>query len=170
MDNEYLDTVEQCLGDLIQEFKQNPDFFYGEWDAKYYLYHLLTSREIFKARFQVKENISVGLVHAEYPAVSRFLVDLVVFDPRTLQDYPLGRQRVMCQIEMKSARKVARYDSQKEEDYRARLEADTKARKYFVYLIKNPAYKQEFREALLRNKEAAESILLENEMAIVTKI
>lgn len=165
----YFDAVEQCLGELIQQFEQNQYYFYSEWDAKYFFYYLLASKEIFKEGYTTKDNKKTGLIHTEYPSISRLPVDIVVFDPKTLTNHPLKKQRVLCQIEMKLW-KIRHYKPEREKNYRDRLRADTQARKYFVYLIRKPAYKDEFREDLLKHKEANESILIENKVAIVTKI
>ncbi|MEM2098921.1 MAG: hypothetical protein QXU99_04140 [Candidatus Bathyarchaeia archaeon] len=63
----YMETVEQCIKELIEKFKRDPHFFTSEMDFHCYLYHLLVSKENLQGNFSSKDKKNTGLVHAEYP-------------------------------------------------------------------------------------------------------
>lgn len=166
----YIETVEQCIKELVKKFEQNPHFFISESDVKCYIYHLLASKEIFQENFLTKDKKRTGLVHTEYPSLLRPFVDLVILDHRNIAKYALKRQRVICAVEIKLW-STAHFDSEQKE-VRERLRVDKQAYKFFVYLLKKPSWWQEFREELLENKEENENLFIEssNKQALVTRI
>lgn len=152
-----IETVEQCIKELVQKFKENPNFFTSESDVKCYLYHLLISKEIFRGNFLTKDKKSTGLVHTEYPSFKKPFVDLVILDHRNVAQYRLKRQRVMCAVEIKFC-SIAHFNVE-EREVRERLRADKQAYKFFIYLFKKPSGWQDFMDELLKNKEENEELL-----------
>jgi hypothetical protein len=170
----YIEIVEQCIKELIEKFEQDPHFFTSEWDFHCYLYHLLVSKETLQDNFISKDKKNTGLVHAEYSSILGYPVDLVIFDPKTIANYKLKEQRVMCQIEIKVWRSIARFNVENERQLRGRLGEDKQAHKFIIYfyLAKKPEYWQEFLADLRKLKEENENVFLESTtaQALVTKI
>ncbi|MDH5438971.1 MAG: hypothetical protein OEZ48_07290 [Candidatus Bathyarchaeota archaeon] len=169
-----IETVQQSIEELIEKFEGDPNFFTSEMDFHCYLYHLLVSKENLQRNFISKDEKNTGLVHAEYPSVLGFHVDLVVFEPKTIANYKLKEQRVMCQIEIKVWRSIARFNVENERQLRGRLGEDKQAHKFiiYLYLAKKPEYWQEFLADLRKLKGENEKIFLESTtaQALVTKI
>jgi len=169
-----IEVVEQSIRELLQKFEESPDFFTSESDVKCWLYHMLVSKEPLQGSFLTRDTKDTSLVHSEYPSVLRFNVDLVIFDPKNIGVYTLKRQRVMCQIEIKFWRSIARFNFEREKNLRDRLSEDKQAHKYIIYLYprNNLPYWQEFKKGLLEHSEKNEETFLDSTVktALVRRI
>jgi len=95
-----VELIEECINALIDKFQKNPYFFSSERDLQSYLYHLILSKEPFGKEHFTKNGYSIGLVHADYPAISGGRFDLVVLDRRLISQRTLKNQRILCGIEI----------------------------------------------------------------------
>lgn len=74
--------IERSIRILVAEFEETPYFFYKEYDAQRFLYHLLISEQQFKRIYKTRDGKDTCLVHGEYPSSGNLPLDMVVLDPR----------------------------------------------------------------------------------------
>ncbi|MBA7699021.1 hypothetical protein ES703_107705 [subsurface metagenome] len=72
LSNEEIKTVEECVGKLVEEFKNNPYHFYTEQAMHCYLYHILIEKEEFRKPHPAADKKETILLHKEYPTIKLY--------------------------------------------------------------------------------------------------
>ena len=154
---------------LVSKFEEAPYFFYKEYDAQRFLYHLLISNEQFSKIYSTRDGKNTCLVHGEYPSSGNLPLDLVVLDPRGIEKRWFRKQKILCSFEIK-VWDSAGYDPEEERKIRETI-VEEDATSFVIYLARGGDWHY-FRSKFSDFKTPTEEIFLESSkvMALVTKV
>lgn len=169
MGEEFWSLIYDSIRALVSKFEETPYFFYKEYDAQRFLYHLLISNEQFRKIYSTRDGKNTCLVHGEYPSSGNLPLDLVVLDPRGIESRFFRKQKIACAFELKLWNSAG-YKPKAERKIRDTLVGEN-ATAFVIYLARGGDWEY-FRSKFAEFKAPIEEIFLESPkaMALVTKI